>query len=112
MQTFVFRFEEACFKIVEADGKIVDERKDYGKRDTIQRVQQERKRGGKREREQFKVDDNDMNKKSLRTHPDAIEGMNKKIEASVETYESVKLEIQNSQQRPEILRPNSRSEQI
>ncbi len=58
------------------------------------------------------TDDNDMNKKSLRTHPDAIEGMNKKIEASVETYESVKLEIQNSQQRPEILRPNSRSEQI
>ena len=42
---------------------------------------------------------NDMNKKRLKTHPDAIEGMNEKIEASLETYESVKMEIQNSQQR-------------
>jgi hypothetical protein len=50
---------------------------------------QEKTRGGKRER---KLDDNRLNKKRIHemtTHPDAIEGSQEKIEASLQTYESV-----------------------
>ena len=32
------------------------------------------------------------------THPDAMDGMKMKIEASVKTYEPVKMEFQDSQQ--------------
>ena len=89
----VFRFEAACLKIMELDGKIVNDRIGYGRRETIQSIK-EKTRGGKRER---KLDDeNKMNKRKIQemtTHPDAIEASEEKIEASLQTYESVNIEI-------------------
>ena len=88
----VFKFEGACLLIMELDGKILNDRTDYGRRVTIESTK-EKTRGGKRER---KLDDNKLNKKRIQemtTHPDAIEGNQEKIEASLQTYESVNVEI-------------------
>jgi hypothetical protein len=94
----VFKFEGACLLIMELDGKILNDRTDYGRRVAIESTTKEKTRGGKRER---KLDDNRLNKKKIKemtTHPDAMEGSQEKIEASLQTYESVNVEFSVQQQ--------------
>ncbi|MCP4746064.1 MAG: hypothetical protein GY874_07965 [Desulfobacteraceae bacterium] len=95
----VYAFGEQVVTIMNQDGKMIEARQGYGRRTAALYLSpsEVKKRGGKREKRKDNYDYG-FEKIVRSTHPDAMDGMKMKIEASVKTYEPVKMEFQDSQQ--------------